>query len=165
MMFLCTDRSEVSTDCGTSTLIRRMNLEHLREVVDIEIHSSLQPWTSTLFLEEMASSLSNCFVIQPVTHSLPRVCGFICFRTLGDESELLNLAVHPDCRRRGMGKELMSFYVEFSKGQNVCKFYLEVDVRNQAALSLYQLFSYKKAGIRPKYYQHRFDALLMLREV
>ena len=45
--------------------------------------------------------------------SEPSVIGFICFRNVTEESELLNIGVHPHYRQKGIGKKLMQFYIDF----------------------------------------------------
>jgi ribosomal-protein-alanine N-acetyltransferase len=82
---------------------------------------------------------------------------------VGEESELLNIGVHPLYRRKGIGRKLMQFYTEFGKEQQIKTFYLEVRVSNPAAIRLYQGFSYQPAGTRKKFYQDKFDALMMVR--
>jgi len=89
------------------------------------------------------------------------VLGFICFRRVIDESELLNLCVHPGYRRRGIGRILMRFYIDLCRDHHIRQFFLEVNPQNQAALRLYRSFSYEPVGVRPRFYRGEFDALLM----
>jgi ribosomal-protein-alanine N-acetyltransferase len=97
--------------------------------------------------------------------SKQRVIGFICFRNVAEESELLNICVHPDYRQSGVGKRLMEFYVEFCRRRGIKTFHLEVHSSNQPAIHLYQSFSYESSGMRKKFYQGKFDALLMTKKV
>jgi len=80
-----------------------------------------------------------------------------------DESELLNLAIHPDYRQKGFGKELMRFYIDFCHQRKIETFYLETGVKNQAAIRLYRSFAFHPVGIRQKFYPENEDALLMAR--
>ena len=91
--------------------------------------------------------------------------GFICFRNVTEESELFKICVHSDYRRFGVGKRLMEFYVEFSRRRGIKTFHLEVHSSNQPAIHLYQLFSYQSSGMRKKFYQGKFDALLMTKTI
>ena len=145
-------------------VIREMEIEDLNEVFDIESSSSPHPWSKKMFLDEIKSSFSHCFTIQ--RHGVPqcRVMGFICFRNLGEESELLNVCVHPQYRGIGIGKKLMQFYIDFSQEMKIKTFHLEVNVSNQPAIQLYQFFYYQSSGKRKKFYQNQFDALLMTRK-
>ena len=89
--------------------------------------------------------------------------GFLCFRIVGEESEILSLVIHPQYRGKGLGKQLMKFYIDFCSQREIKAFYLETGASNQAAICLYRSFSYHPIGIRPKYYQGKEDALLMAR--
>jgi len=93
------------------------------------------------------------------------VVGFICFRNIEDESELLNICVHPHYRQSGIGKKLMQFYTGFCIKKKIKAFYLEVNASNRSAVHLYQSFSYQQLGIRKKFYQGKSDAFLMARKV
>ena len=154
-----------SWDFSTPPGIREMEPSHLEEVLGIEAVSSLEPWSDSMFLQEMTQTFSHCFIIQSEGEPAAGVQGFICFRTVGDESEISNLAVHPEYRRKGVGKSLMQFYIDFCRKRNIRKLYLEASSSNQAALSLYRSFSYQTVGIRPKFYQHRFDAVQMMKNI
>ena len=140
-----------------------MEREHLDEVLLIETSSSLTPWSKEMFLEELRNPLAHSFIYRVDEPQGQFLAGFICFRNMGNESELLNIGVHPLYRRRGIGKTLMQFYMEFGKANQIKTFYLEVHVSNPPAIRLYQGFSYQPAGMRKNFYQGKFDALMMLK--
>ncbi len=137
----------------------------LDEVEQIEAHSSSSPWSKNMFIGEMRSPFAHCFVLWTRGMSKNPVKGFICFRNIEDESELLNICVHPQYRQMGLATKLMQFYIKFCGQRKVKTSYLEVNTSNQPALSLYRLFSYRPQGMRKKFYQMKFDALLMVREI
>lgn len=141
-----------------------MDIKDLDEVLKVVV-SSLNPWSKNMFTEEMRNPLSYCYTIKMKGISEHSMVGFICFRNIVDESELLNLCVHPLYRQLGIGKKLMEFYIDFCSKINIKTFYLEVNALNQPAVHLYQLFSYQSVGMREKFYQGKFDALLMVKKV
>jgi ribosomal protein S18 acetylase RimI-like enzyme len=59
----------------------------------------------------------------------------------------------------------MQFYIDFSSQRGAKTFYLEANSSNEPAIRLYQHFSYQSFGMRKKFYQKQFDALLMTRKV
>lgn len=142
-----------------------MNVQDLEEVVPLETSSSLTPWSKNIFIKEIENYFSHCFVIK--TGELPHqpVIGYICFRNVTNESELLNLCVHPQYRQLGIGKKLMEFYMDFCNRKGIKTFYLEVNSSNGSAIHLYQCFSYQSFGMRKKFYQGKLDALLMMKKV
>ena len=147
------------------TVMRKMEPTDLEEVLAIEFQSSLVPWTRQMFLGEILNSYGHCFVMESHETSMRRVVGFICFRHLGEESELLNLSVHPERRSLGLGKKLMQFYLASCREANVTRSYLEVSSTNHPAIQLYQDFAYRSVGRRQRFYRGQLDALLMMKEL
>ncbi|MGZ3612513.1 MAG: ribosomal protein S18-alanine N-acetyltransferase [Thermodesulfobacteriota bacterium] len=145
--------------------IREMMPEDLDEVFSIETSDPLAPWSKMMFLEEMQHPLSYCFVMERKDGSNRPLVGFICFRNVTEESELLKISVHPDYRQLGIGKKLMHFYIDFGRRRGVRTFHLEVNSSNQPAIHLYRSFLYEPSGMRKKFYQSNLDALLMMREL
>jgi ribosomal-protein-alanine N-acetyltransferase len=145
--------------------IRKMILEDLDEVLTIEASASPTPWSKNMFAEEIQNSSSCPFVMKIEVGSKQPVIGFICFRNIAGESELLNIAVHPHYRRLGAARKLMEFYIEFSSRWGSRAFYLEVNSSNQSAIRLYRSYSYQSFGVRKRFYQEKFDALLMVKKV
>ena len=143
--------------------IYKMDPSDLDEVLSIENSVSLIPWSKNLFIEEMQSSFSLCFVIKDDNRPERPVMGFICFRNIAEESELLNIGVHSEYQKTGIGKKLMEFYIDFSDRSGIKIFYLEVNSSNRPALHLYHLFSYRPTGVRHKFYQGKYDAFRMER--
>lgn len=77
------------------------------------------------------------------------VAGFVVVRSLGaGEAEILNLAVAPDCRRRGLARSLLQDVLPALRGS----IFLEVRRSNRAAQSFYELFGFRITGERPGYY-------------
>jgi ribosomal-protein-alanine N-acetyltransferase len=155
--------------CNTSNeewvgfTIKRMETKELAEVISIAASSPLTAWTEKMFAEEMKNSFSHCFVGKIKGDLIDHVAGIICFRTIEDESELLNLCVHPQYRRRFIGKRLMQFYIDFCHDKGIKAFHLEVDPLNERAVHLYRSLSYEPSGTRKNFYGGKVDALLMAR--
>lgn len=148
-----------------NVVLQKMDIKDLDEVFFIETSDSLTRWSKNMFVEEIRNPLAYCFVMKAEDGSKQPVIGFICFRNITEESELLNIGVHPDYRQLGIGKKLMQFYIDFSRQRGIKTFYLEVHSSNLSAIHLYQLFSYQSSGRRKKFYQGKFDALLMMKKI
>ena len=142
--------------------IRKMDPKDLDEALPMAA-SSPNAWSKNMFVEEMRSPFSHCFVMKAEEIPKHQVVGFICFRNIGDESELLNICVHPQYRQSGIGKKMMEFYIDFCHQINIKTFHLEVNASNHPAIHLYQIFSYHSVGVRKKFYEGRFDGLRMTR--
>jgi ribosomal-protein-alanine N-acetyltransferase len=143
--------------------IQRMEVKDLDEVASIAASSPLTSWTRRMFAEEAKNSSSHCFIGESRGASTRQVVGFICFRAIGEESDLLNVCVHPRYRRQTVGKRLMQFYIDFCKKRRVRTFYLDVDPSNEPALRLYHSFCFVPSGTKKSFYGGKSDALLMAR--
>lgn len=87
--------------------------------------------------------------------------GFLLIRTVADEAEILTLAVDPAQQRKGLARDLVG-HAETKLGQQGCaRLFLEVSVRNTAALALYDALGFQKTGRRFRYYADGADAILM----
>ncbi len=89
-----------------------------------------------------------------------RVAGFLAARSLGEgECELLNLAVDPEFRRRGLARHLMRALTGAYSGN----IFLEVRESNMAARSLYKSMGFKEIGIRQDYYELPLEAAIVMK--
>lgn len=150
-------------DTGIQGTIQAMIESDLDEILKIEAFSTQTSWSRQSFWEEIKSPFSRCYTLKTHDGEKESLIGFICFRLLEGESELLNLVIHPQRRQKGFGRELMKFYVDFCSQQKIESLYLETGVKNQAAIRLYLSFAYQPSGIRKGFYPGNEDALLMKR--
>ena len=91
--------------------------------------------------------------------------GMVLCRAIGGEAEVLTLAVPPWARRRGIGAALMGAAMDEARARDAAVMFLEVDVGNEAAVTLYERLGFARAGLRKAYYDRgvdgRADALVM----
>lgn len=135
-------------------------LNDLSDLLTIEKASFTQPWSEAAFLSEI-NRLPPSLYVARLTLESP-VTGYICFWPVADEFQMLNLAVHPDYRRQGVGRDLLSFLLTEAKAKKVSKVFLEVRPSNLVALELYRSLGFMVLYRRPGYYgQGGEDALVM----
>jgi ribosomal-protein-alanine N-acetyltransferase len=135
-------------------------LEDLPELLAIELGSFNQPWSKASFLSELRKAPASLYLIRK--EPLASILGYICFWTVADEIQLLNLAVHPDYRRQGLGRLLMTFLLLRAEEKGISKVFLEVRPSNQVAIALYRSLGFKNLYRRPGYYEtDGEDALVM----
>ena len=80
-----------------------------------------------------------------------------------DVAEIDMLAVHPDARRNGLGRQLLEAWEADMRTRGARKVWLDVRESNEAALRLYQGAGYRSTGRRSGYYHDGEDALLLER--
>jgi [ribosomal protein S18]-alanine N-acetyltransferase len=88
------------------------------------------------------------------------VAGFLVWRRLAEgECEVLNLAVAPAFRRRGIGRELLHPLLN-SRGNQI---FLEVRASNQAARVFYKSLGFHEVSIRHLYYESPSEAAIVMK--
>jgi [ribosomal protein S18]-alanine N-acetyltransferase len=144
--------------------IRRMRESDLDEILFIEKSSFLSPWSRCAFENEMRAVYAFPMVMtQPEP---PVIRGYLCFWIVSDECHILNLAVHPVCRRRGIASRLITHLLESCERKRIGNCYLEVRISNRVAKSLYLKFGFREEGCRRQYYSDTGeDALIMRRSI
>lgn len=146
----------------TQHLIRLMRPEDLEQVMCIERTSFESPWTKNNFFDEFKNSDLS---IQLVMEVDGRIISFAIVWIIIDECHLANIAVHPDYRRKGVGKIMLDRIIDIAREKNCKKIMLEVRKSNQPAIELYMKYRFEKVGIRKNYYHDGFmrqeDAVLM----
>ena len=131
---------------------------HLERILEIETLSFSTPWPAGGFSQEVGNPLAALWAAM--MHGRP--AGFICYWVLDFEIQLLNLAVHPEARRKGTGRLLLKHMIREAASKHLESIWLEVRVSNAGALRLYQEVGFEQVGVRSKYYDDtREDALVM----
>lgn len=89
--------------------------------------------------------------------------GFMLTWFVADEVHLLNVAVEPAQRRKGIGRALMDDLLREARTASAAKIFLEVRVSNEPAIRLYDSYGFERLGVRRRYYDDGEDALDMMR--
>lgn len=146
-------------DCCETPEVRVMVEADLDQVLLIERESFIEPWSQKLFAEALAYPLSRNYVLE----GSKKILGYANFYVVQHEAHMLNIAIHPSCRRQGLATALLERTIGELSGQGVEEFYLEVREGNDSAIRLYRRFGFQFIGRRKKYYtETNEDALVML---
>jgi ribosomal-protein-alanine N-acetyltransferase len=137
-------------DLRESIEIRKMTRQDLDEVLQIEGLSFPTPWSRTLFERELSTPLARSFVAREAQGKT--ILGYLCFWLVEEEAHILNLAVHPRHRNRGIGTLLLGHGVDYCRQDGVQVITQEVRRSNYKAMSLYRNFHFQPQGIRRRYY-------------
>lgn len=140
-------------------MIRNMRLEDLDQVMSLELACFSVPWTKESFEQELTKNkLANYLVIE----ENDAIIGYGGTWYVMDEGHITNIAVHPEHRKKGLGKKLVAAMIEEAKKHQMTQMTLEVRVSNLPAIKLYEGMGFSSVGIRPKYYtDNHEDAMIM----
>lgn len=141
----------------------RMHEDDLQQVMCIEEEAFPDPWHISFFKREIQKRKKNTHLY--VGRLNDQVIGYIVFYTVGYECHILNIAVETTYRRRGVGKYLLECTFENIKKNKVKEIFLEVSVKNTAALELYRKYGFQVFGVRKKYYSNGDDAYVLRKEM
>ena len=139
----------------------KMSAEHVHQVAELEKICFADPWSE----KSVAYELTNPLSFWRVATDGERVAGYIGSQTVMGESDMMNVAVHPDYRRRGIAQRLVNALVEaLVAGESHC-LTLEVRDSNESARALYAKLGFRQVGLRKNYYRNpKEDALILRKE-
>ncbi|AQU78295.1 MULTISPECIES: ribosomal protein S18-alanine N-acetyltransferase [Planococcus] len=138
---------------------RKMTLEDLDAVYEIEVLSFTLPWTKDAFYHEMVTNEHAYYVIAETQVGIVGYCGMWLVM---DEAHVTNIAIHPDQRGKKLGGGLMQAAIDTAKEQGAVLMTLEARVSNTVAQNLYRKLGFKNGGIRKRYYTDNYeDAIVM----
>lgn len=136
--------------------IREATERDANEIARIELLSFRTPWSEEMILSEMREPLSTFFVAV----FQDNVIGYYGFLHILDELHILNVAVDPTFRQKGIGNKLIAHLVEKARALSARAVTLEVRESNLPAIRLYEKFGFVSAGVRPHYYTDKENALI-----
>lgn len=138
-----------------------MNHTHVEAIAELEKICFSDPWSA----KSVESELNNPLSLWLVAMDGDRVVGYIGSQTVLGEGDMMNLAVAPDYRHRGIGEGLVKGLVVALNEKGATRLALEVRASNAPAIALYEKLGFCVAGRRPNYYRNpKEDALIMRKE-
>ncbi|PTM53247.1 ribosomal protein S18-alanine N-acetyltransferase [Desmospora activa] len=138
---------------------RPMTVADIPEVMQVEEASFSAPWTRQAFFNELCH---NQFADYTVVEKAKRVIGYIGMWLIVNEAHITNIAIAPDYRGQGIGKETMEYAMKRAWRLGAESMTLEVRVSNHIAQRLYQKMGFASSGLRPRYYtDNQEDAMIM----
>ena len=141
--------------------IIQMTSAHISSIAELEKICFSDPWSEN----SVASELKNPLSLWLVAVEGDRLAGYIGSQSVEGEADVMNVAVHPDFRRRGIAEELCLRLVTILNERNIHSLTLEVRASNAAAIALYEKLGFTLVGRRPNYYRHpKEDAHIMRKE-
>ena len=146
---------------GFSIKIRDATRRDLPGILEIERLAFDSPWSLDSFVRELSLPFSRLIVASNNANGDQPLVGFLCRWLVADECHILNLAVHPRMRRKGIADQLMSNALAEAKTRKAQVVSLEVRRSNLAARSLYRKLDFAERRLRRNYYGPGEDAIVM----
>ena len=142
--------------------IDNINPADIDQILAIENVSFPSPWPRQIFEREIDAANSYKRAIR----FSGNVVAYIVTWTIYDEVHILNIAVHPEFRKIGLGEMLLRDCLDFSYNRGLKLAVLEVRTSNNSAIKLYEKIGFKTLRVRKKYYSDTGeDAYVMMYEL
>ncbi|MDO9629197.1 MAG: ribosomal protein S18-alanine N-acetyltransferase [Acholeplasmataceae bacterium] len=142
-------------------MIRKATVNDIPYLVKIE---------KLVFEQSLGESfLYDEFILNPFAHYFvyeknKDIIGYIGFRAIDKESEMMNFCVHPEYQGQGIGKEILEYAIQYLKDLRVKTILLEVRKSNKKGIAIYEKFGFKQSHVRKNYYGSE-DAFVYIKEV
>ena len=142
-------------------ILTKMNPDHVAQIAELEKICFSDPWGE----KSVASELDNELSLWLVALEEDTVAGYIGSQTVMGETDMMNVAVHPDYRKQGIATGLITELIGALKKRESHCLTLEVRASNEPAKNLYKMLDFEEIGIRKNYYRNpREDALILRKE-
>ena len=142
-------------------IITQMNESHVPQIAELEKICFNDAWSEN----SIASELDNRLAFWLVAEEDDQVIGYVGSQTVLGETDMMNIAIHPDHRKRGIATELIEALIRGLTERGSHSLMLEVRASNEPAKALYTKMGFESVGVRKNYYRNpREDALILRKE-
>lgn len=115
-------------------------------------------WNAQMVLGELTADYNRYFV---ATSETGQIVGYGGIALALDDADVHTIGVAEQCKRRGIGRELMNHMWEQSISAGVRRMFLEVREDNAPAIALYNSLGFETIGKREHYYNDGCAAFVM----
>jgi len=140
-----------------------MSGHDLPAVMKVEDAAYEFPWTLPIFRDCLRVGC-HCYVYE----GPQGIAGHGIMSVAVGECHILNICVHPDHQRRGLGEGMVYFLLDLARQKKARMALLEVRVSNAAAYHLYTKLGFDEVGLRKNYYPARVgreDAIILAKDL
>ncbi len=148
---------------SVNAFLRPATEADLNQIVQIERASFADPWTEESFRRLLGGHPAIFQVIGDPPDT--RIAGYVIAFSVGEDAELLNVAVEATFRGRGLAGRMLDAVLFELSGRGVRTAFLEVRESNAAALALYGSRGFTEIGRRRNYYRRPIEDALVMRRV
>ena len=139
-------------------LISEMKIEDLEKIKDNLSKDFDNFWDYEILKEELNSRTSK-YIVAKKSNNI--IVGFAGIKIILDEADLMNIVTKKCCRHEGIASNIMDKLIEYCKQEKIKCINLEVNIQNSIAINFYKKYNFKEVGLRKKYYDNTYDAILM----
>jgi len=139
---------------------RKIRIEKLKKNMIEDVFEIEKTFFDLKTNQSMLDSFDSKNLFYFILFLNEQIVGFLECSIVLDEAELFEIAIKKEFQGQKLSVKLMNYFIDFCKKKNVSTIFLEVNIINSKAISLYEKFGFVRYGIRKKYYGDN-DAVLM----
>lgn len=142
-------------------IIRKAEERDVKAMAELDIVCFAEPWSEDAFRSEINENERAFYVVAEINQ---KIVGYAGLWAIFDEGHITNVAVSPEHRRKGIGRNIVDTLLTVNEKHGLRSFTLEVRESNLPAQALYTSFEFKPAGVRKGYYlDNGENAIIMWR--
>lgn len=144
--------------------LERAGADDVRDLAALAAQSFSHPWTEAQYREEVSYGPPGGVLVLRVAAGAGDggIRAYCVYRVMADEMEILDVAVHPAWRRRGLARWLLRYAMAKAARAGARRAYLEVRRSNGGAMALYAELGFARVAVRRAYYQGPTEDALVL---
>lgn len=143
---------------GKNMKINRMEQSDLEQIKNCLTTDFDEFWTYDVLKDEL-SSCNSRYIVAKTSNNI--IVGFAGIKIILDEAEIMNIVTKKSMRGKGIASLMLEHIISNCKNNNIKTINLEVNYQNTIAINLYKKYNFKEVGLRKKYYNNTYDAILM----
>ena len=120
-------------------------------------------WTQEMFHNELAEVGISREVM--VTRLAGKIVGYVSFRYVADEGDVVTIAVDATVQKQGVGTAMMDWLEATAKDRGIRNLFLEVRSDNIPAIAMYLARDFERIDLRRNYYDTGVDAYVMRKRI
>lgn len=136
-----------------------MSLGDVESVRQLEQQAFVTTWQPEAFANELRNNPTATYLVMKTEEE--RLIGYAGFWLVQDEAHITSIALDVEFRGRQLGQRLLHALLTRARELGALWVTLEVRADNAAAHKLYRRFGFARVGIRPRYYENKYDAWIM----
>ncbi len=137
-----------------------LDIKHADFLFSLQSKTNPVPWSREETARTLSADTTKAFGVWLGTGLNSELIGFVIFRCVSEEAELIEIGIDLEHRRKGIATKLFNFAIESLSPVN--ELFLEVRVSNASAIALYSKLGFSVNGTRKGYYKNPVeDALIM----
>lgn len=142
-----------------NTIIRKLTIEDLPEILEIEHNVFPDPWQDEAFIYELITNM--CVGIFDSSND--KLVGYLLGSKVIDEFNIDNIAIDIPYQNQGLGRKLLENVLTTLRRESVKYAFLEVRESNFAGIKLYKHFGFEQIWLRKNYYSHPEENALIMK--